>query len=555
MAAVISAVALTGMSWPTFLLAAVVFGTIAWRNRGGLASMRIARILTSLAVLIEVWIADGTDRAPMLAAGVLITCYFAYADLVAKALNIAYLQTAHLEVHRSRRQRLASPPTIATLMNLLAVVYVLAAAIPGTAASDGVFLAVVLAAFAWTVAAVAGNYLRRRREPHPVDASVMDAVERLAPKFVVHFAGAHASEYQLQMWLPYFEQVGDPYMVIVRDRYLFNGIAAQTQAPIVRVPAQSVLDKLLPESVGSCFYVNHAVKNAQMVKLDKYVHVQLMHGDSDKPISRSPVSQMYDRVFVAGQAGVDRYHRHGVDIPAYKFRRIGRPQLHEIHVGPRPEEPDAPPTVLYTPTWAGLTSDVDYSSLSEGRRIVEALLRREVRVIFRSHPYTASNKAYMELVEEIRGLIAADAAATGRDHWWGPRAETQVTLTECINAADVAISDISGTASDWLYCGRPLAMTDPRGIGEAYLEEFPLARAAYLLEPGAGNLEEVLDELLVSDSLAPLRAEVREYYLGDIAPGDLIDVFRAAVRETYAGAKAPIEDPEARWSPAEHADR
>ncbi|WP_051325557.1 CDP-glycerol glycerophosphotransferase family protein [Glycomyces tenuis] len=536
-AAVISAVALRGVSWPTYLLALVVFGTVAWQSRHSVASMRIARVLTALAVLIEAWIAGGTDHWPLLLAGVLVTCYFAYADIIAKALNIAYLLAVNLEVHRTRRQRMTTPPAIATLMNCLAVAYVLAAAVPQsapTAVTDTVFLIVTLAAFGWTGSAVLDNYLRRRRESHPVDAGVRDAVERLQPRFVIHFAGSRASEYQLQMWLPYFEQVGDPYLIIVRDRYLLDGIAERTDAPIVLVPAQSVLDHLLPDSVRSCFYVNHAVKNAQLIKLDKYIHVQLMHGDSDKAISRSPVSLMYDRVFVAGQAGVDRYHRHGVDIPNYKFKRIGRPQLHDLQVGPRPERDGDRKVVLYTPTWTGLTADVNYSSLPQGKRIVEALLRRDVDVVFRTHPYTRTNAAYQALADEIKELIAADAAGTGRAHLWGDKAESEVTLSECINAADVAISDISGTASDWLYCGRPFAMTDPKDFGPDYLAEFPLAKAAYLFDAEADNVEEVLDELLETDPKAGLRAEVREYYLGDIRPEDLVGVFVDEVKATYA---------------------
>jgi hypothetical protein len=562
-ATVISAVALRGMSWPTYLLAIIVFGVVAWRNRHSVASMRIARVLTALAVLIEVWIAGGTDHWPLLIAGVLITCYFAYSDIVAKALNIAYLLALNLEVHRTRRQRLSTPPAIATLMNCLAVAYVLAAAVPQTAptiVTDTVFLLATVAAVGWTGAAMIDNYLRRRRESHPVDAGVMAAVERLQPRFVIHFAGSRASEYQLQMWLPYFEQVGDPYLIIVRDRYLLAGIAERTDAPIVLVPAQSVLDHLLPESVRSCFYVNHAVKNAQLIKLDKYIHVQLMHGDSDKAISRSPVSLMYDRVFVAGQAGVDRYHRHGVDIPNYKFKRIGRPQLHDIQVGPREKREGGRPVVLYTPTWTGLTADVNYSSLPQGKRIVEALLRRDVEVIFRTHPYTRTNAAYQALADEIKEIIAADAAKTGRAHRWGAAAESEVTLSDCINAADVAISDISGTASDWLYCGRPFAMTDPKDFGSDYLAEFPLAKAAYLFDAEAGNVEEVLDELLETDPKAELRAEVREYYLGDIRPEDLVGVFVEEVKATYAepvrkiatgeSALQAAERPEALRSPA-----
>ncbi|WP_157930768.1 CDP-glycerol glycerophosphotransferase [Glycomyces xiaoerkulensis] len=521
---------------PAFLAAATVFVVVAWHDRRAIATRRIARILGALAVLIAAWRDSGLDRWPLLAAGGMLVLYFTYTDIVKRALDIYHLTTRHLDVHRTRREQLSAPASIAFAVNGLCLGFVFAAVVgtwPWAAGIDVVALVATVAVLGWTASVVLSNAIRRRAESHPVDTAVAEAVADLAPRFVVHFAGAPRSEYQIRMWLPYFDLVGDPYLVIVRDRYLLRRVASATEAPIVLVSDQSVLDRLLPESVGACFYSNHAVKNVQMIKLSEYMHVQLMHGDSDKAISRSPVSLMYDRVFVAGRAGVDRYHRNGVDLPEYKFRLIGRPQLHGISVGPRERDADEPPTVLYTPTWAGLHSDTDYSSLPEGRTIVEALLRRGVRVIFRAHPYTATSKAYLELADRIRELLAEDAARTGRDHWWGRRADAESTLTDCINAADAAVSDISGTASDWLYCGRPLAMTDPRGFRDRYVDQFPLARAAYLLEPDAGNLEQVLDRILVDDPLQAVRAEVREYYLGDIAPEDLIDVFRDEVRATY----------------------
>ena len=518
----------------TYGLAALVLAYAAWSSRDNVAALRTARILAVLSIAAAAWSEDST-RWAFLGSGVLLMLFFAVSQAVRQALRLAHLETAHLDVRRPLRDRSSTPRAVAVAVGAVSVLYALAAAAPEPVrmAADFGFALVTLAALVWTSRAVLANYLRRKRESHPIDDAVVEAVERLAPRYIVHFGGAPLSEYQIQMWLPYFDQIGDPYLVLVRDAHLLPGTAACTEAPIVLAPTQSVLDKLLPSSVRACFYSNHAQKNTALIRHGEYLHVQLMHGDSDKAISRSALALMYDRVFVAGQAGVDRYHRHGVDIPDYKFRKIGRPQLHGIKVGELKGE-RARPTVLYTPTWTGFTEDVNYSSLREGRRLVEALLKRDVDVIFRTHPYTKSNAAYFAYAEEIRERIAADAAKTGKSHRWGKAAEEEMTLSDCINAADVAISDISGSASDWLYGGRPFAMTDPKGLGEDYLEEFPLAEGAYLLDSDAGNVEAVLDELLVTDSKAAVRAEVREYYLGDIAPEDLFEVFAEAVRETYA---------------------
>jgi hypothetical protein len=518
-----------------YALAAAVLATTAWSYRDDLSAMRTARLIAVIAVLVAAW-SDTPQRWELITGCVLVAGFQAVAGAIRIALSLSHLETANLDVRRSLRNRAAAPVPIALVTGFTAVALPLAAAVPAgfRTVADWAALIIVLASLVWAGDAVVANLLRRRRESHPIDEAVVAAVERLQPKYVVHFGGARLSEYQIEMWLPYFDRIGDPYLVLVRDAFLMRGTVACTSAPVVLAPGQSVLDKLLPESVRACFYSNHAQKNTALIRHGELLHIQLMHGDSDKAISRSSLSLMYDRVFVAGQAGVDRYHRHGVDIPERKFRRIGRPQLHGIKVGPREKGPDEPPVLLYAPTWTGFTEDVNYSSLKEGKKIVEAALARGVAVHFRTHPYTSTNAAYQAHAEAIRALLAADASRTGLPHRWGAAAESQVSLADCVNAADAAVCDISGAASDWLYSGKPFAMTDPRGLRGGYLEEFPVAAGAYLLKPGAKNAEAVMKELFDTDSKAAQRATTREYYLGDHAPEDLFEVFADAVRETYA---------------------
>ncbi|MDA1358499.1 CDP-glycerol glycerophosphotransferase family protein [Glycomyces luteolus] len=531
-AAVLAAAAQVPLA--AYALAAAVLAATAWSPRED-PGTRTAKLLAVCAVLVAVWPADPARRA-LIVACLLAAGFLCVAGLVRTALGLAYLETVNLPVRRTFAQRAAEPRLVLSVVGAAAALLPFAAAAPSAVrlAADVAVLAAVLAALVWAAAAVVANLRRLRRESHPIDHAVVAAVEALQPKYIVHFGGARLSEYQIQMWLPYFDRIGDPYLILVRDAHLMRGTAACTSAPIVLAPAQTVLDKLLPASVRACFYSNHAQKNTALIRHGELLHVQLMHGDSDKAISRSALSLMYDRVFVAGRAGVDRYHRHGVDIPESKFRVIGRPQLHGIEVGERARAAGEAPVVLYAPTWTGFTEDVNYSSLKEGRRIVEALVARGASVIFRTHPYTRSNAAYQACADEIRSLLAADAARSGRPHLWGAAAESERSLADCVNAADAAVCDISGVASDWLFCGRPFAMTDPRGLREDYLEEFPLAAGAYLLEPGARNIEAVVGELLDTDSNASRRAEVREYYLGGSAPEDLFAVFADAVRETYA---------------------
>src|SRR5699024_9935482 len=166
-------------------------------------------------------------------------------------------------------------------------------------------------------------------------------------------------------------------------------------------------------------------------------HVHLNHGDSDKPSSYHPMIAMFDQVFVAGQAAVDRFARHGVVVPQEKFVRVGRPQVADIvdhTVDPLP----GAPTVLYAPTWRGGVRDMSFSSLPRGERVVQALLDAGVRVIFRPHPYWRRDKGSAAAVARIDALLAA-ASTPERPHVTSDRAAT-ASIVDNINRSDALVT-------------------------------------------------------------------------------------------------------------------
>ena len=101
-----------------------------------------------------------------------------------------------------------------------------------------------------------------------------------------------------------------------------------------------------------------------MVRFSQLTHIQMLHGDSDKASSYNPVTAMFDKVYVAGQAGIDRYAANGVYIDPAKFEIVGRPQVEKIRVAQGPIADLANQTVMYATTWSGLYTDMQYSSLA-----------------------------------------------------------------------------------------------------------------------------------------------------------------------------------------------
>jgi len=293
--------------------------------------------------------------------------------------------------------------------------------------------------------------------------------------------------------------------------------------PMVLCESVAEVDNIVVPSLRAAFYANNGMKNVHMVRFNQLTHVQLLHGDSDKASSYNPVTAMFDKIYVAGQAGIDRYAANNVYIDSEKFVIVGRPQVSTIATATGPVREMTHPTVLYATTWSGLYADADYSSVANGPKIVAELLRRGCTVIFRPHPLTRRTASLRMIASQIDQMLAADRAKTGRPHLYGTAATTTTSLIECFNKADAMISDVSGVASDFLYSGKPLAMTDMLGAGPRFALVNPLARAAYVLNRDASNLTEVLDNLLRADPLAETRLTVKKYYLGDFPAETYVD--------------------------------
>ncbi|MCZ7375693.1 CDP-glycerol glycerophosphotransferase family protein [Micromonospora sp. WMMC250] len=508
-------------------VAAVVASAVEQRVRPG-ADLVAETTLTAAAVLVGYWrrLDDGVDLALVATALVLL-------GLV---LLVGPLRTAgNLEMRTANLPVRTWTPVVAdqlgtALLGLLAVV-ALAAALTVPAVVPLVASLLVGAG----VGAVALDLARRRFRPGAGGGAVGRALRRHQPEFVLYFSAPPGSEYQVTMWLPYLERIGRPFLVMLREPEFLAPIAAATDAPVVYCPTLRAMDEALVPSLRAAFYVNHGAKNSHCIRFTQLTHVQLHHGDSDKAPSANPVSGIFDRIFVAGPAAIDRYARAGVQIPADKFVVVGRPQVESIQVRQEPARGLAHPTVLYTPTWTGHHADADYCSLPVAEQLLRRLLERGATVILRAHPYTTQNPASARQLGRLTELLAADRARSGRQHVFGAAAR-ELSLTECVNSSDALVSDVSGVISDYLYSGKPYAVTDMGGEGDRFVERFPLAGSGYVLHRDLSNMDGVLTDLLDTDPLAEARWATRRRYLGDFPAESYADAFLNAARRELTSA-------------------
>jgi hypothetical protein len=380
--------------------------------------------------------------------------------------------------------------------------------------------------------AVAGQQLVATRR-HAPEQAIRTALQALAPRYCLYFNGTPYAAYQVRMWLPYLQRTGESGVLVIRDPRFLPTALEISDLPVVLARSVESLAYVVVPSVGAVFYVNNDAKNSNGVRYTAVTHVHLGHGDSDKPASYAASTAMFDRIFVAGQAGVDRFAEHGVLVPTEKFELVGRPQVEGIEVRDTDAEVPTAPVVLYAPTWRGSLEDSLFGSLRAGERIVRALLAAGATVIFRPHPYSLRDAESRALITQIDDVLSA---ATDRPNVQST-ASARLSIFDCINASDAMVTDISSVASDYLYSNKPFAITDS-GDGDLR-KDYRVARAATLLPLDATDLSVAVAELLGPDTLRAERTEVRTYYLGAWPPQEYPDVFVAAARAVMAGGPRP----------------
>jgi hypothetical protein len=390
---------------------------------------------------------------------------------------------------------------------------------------------VVSAALQALVLLAAGLQLIGAYRAQPLRAAAARAaLVAYAPEFVLYTA-RRGGAYQLDMWVPHLQALGRRFVVVTRDPEALTSLGHTEGIPVIACPTWRDLDDAVVPSLRAAFYVNSVAANADFVTYRHMTHVYLGHGESDKALSHHPAHAMYDQVFVSGAAAVDRYARHGVQIPPERLVVIGSPQAATVQKAARPVREIATPTILYAPTWQGYNDDSSYSSLPHGVALVTALLDRPGAVIFRPHPFSRTRVEEAPLVKNIEQLLVEDARNTGRAHVWGVDEPFAATA----NRSDVMVADLSSVVTEYLASDKPLAIVDD-GDAQTFIERNPVAQAAYVVASDLGNLEAVLADLVGADPLRETRHAVLARYVG--AAGD--SAFQRAV---LAILDAPTRSP------------
>lgn len=476
----------------------------------------------ALLLVAMVAVTQAHERATMIAA-LAVVMVMALAHCGYRLLNSyrlrrwsALLQWRNLDVHRESIPGSAPSPRRATgaIGFLLAeLIYIGALLVldrdDPTAAIAGLLLAASVAVV--TIASAVVTWLRSPPPDRAAQANgaVLEALRSYGPEVVVYFSSPQSGTYALTVWTDVVNALRPRTVVLVRESVHLPALEALT-VPIVVLPTATDVEAFHLDSMRVVLYPTNVIRNNHMVRLPGLLHCFIGHGDSDKAGSFSPVSRMYDEIWVAGQAGVDRYRAAAEGFILDRLRIVGRPQLAHIRLG-EPLTPDRPLTVLYAPTWEGFFELSDYSSVAPmGVDLVSRLLGRGARVLYKPHPATGQRlKDATRVSDEIAELLES----AGGDSGVVPPAPG--ALYDAFNEADVVITDVSSVISDFLASRKPLVVTNPKRFsGDVFATMFPSTRACYVIEEPA-ELDGALDDVVRRDSMKEERERYAVYLLGE----------------------------------------
>ncbi|WP_344132246.1 hypothetical protein [Luedemannella flava] len=428
---------------------------------------------------------------------------------------------------------------------------------------SAIILATLTVAGVAGVAGMAAAHVGRNRhlgDADRVKAEIARQVAAFRPEVVVYFslAGDGTSTYQIDQWLPTLHKLPRRTLILVRERVHLPRIAP-TSLPILCVPTSADVQDLALPQARVVFYVAHAAKNIHMLRVRSARHVFINHCESDKEANYNRFARVYDEVWVAGPAARDRYRVAGGGAVADRdIVEVGRPQT--AGIAPAVAPGTRPFTVLYAPTWEGVASTFDVSSVrAAGAAIVTALLSLDppVRVIYKPHPLTGSrdpgaataSRKIAALVAEANARRAADPAFAADPSYVADTA-TRAAAAEQVRSLTARIAELAEPSGDRdeAQLARDHGRRDPAAFAELVACERQLREADWaavgrwshrVVTDRAPDLVSCYNEadLLVCDISAvasDFTVSDKPYVMANVSGID-DDTFRAA-NATAAGA-------------------
>jgi hypothetical protein len=351
-------------------------------------------------------------------------------------------------------------------------------------------------------------------------------------QIAVYFADAKVNLYQIRQWYGPLAELSQtfPVAIISRSPSAMLDLVEESPVPVVYLRQIADLENFIADQqLKIVFYVNQNSKNFQMMRYGRMWHVFINHGESDKMYMTTNQFKAYDFSLVAGEAARGRLRQKIWDYDVdQRTIMIGRPQADHF-VGELPYPPDDRTVVLYSPTWEGDREAAAYGSVvSHGVALASSILASDThRLIYRPHPRTGVIDA--EFKRANQAIIAAIAAANTRNPAARHVFDDGPTLGWQLEAADVAITDVSAMVYDRLATGKPLIVARPTSENADIDLGGYLGSAEWLDGDDAASIIEIIDRVQHSDEARERLEFWVKHHFGDTTDGVATHRFHEAV--------------------------
>jgi hypothetical protein len=364
--------------------------------------------------------------------------------------------------------------------------------------------------------AVARNEMARTTALHDVE-------------YVVYY-GEKNSESHYDMWNPVFSENPNSYISITRFTATWWEINEEPNVyPISSINQIEPLFARMPNLKAVFYPANNGV-NMQAIRNNNLTHVFLGHGDSNKASSANKVFRLYDEVWVAGQAHLDRFKRVPGDYSALKFKVVGQPWMKDW-LNALPDYAVEERTAWgYFPTWRGYYKNTNYSSLDLAKGIADAALEclsKDSIGFLKLHPWSSVDDvecideirmSYIpKKVKHVRPELAAgeEQAALDLDNSRLKRPDVGTQLRDVLKEPlRFVLCDISASVTECLYTNVPIFLYYPRPPA-LLADDFETQNAFCYLYRDVDELRQLLKRVITDedDYLADKRIEALNYYV------------------------------------------
>jgi CDP-glycerol glycerophosphotransferase (TagB/SpsB family) len=219
----------------------------------------------------------------------------------------------------------------------------------------------------------------------------------------------------INLWIDYFLQSDIKPIIYVRSKKLYD--LCKEKYNNLNIPILYIKNKILTyyiikkiNSIKAIFYLSNTGNVINMVKIDYVKHIFLGHGDSDKTASAHKFFRIYDEIWVASEAHIDRFKNANFRSEEMIFKKIGRPNLKElilkvdkdwkIRLGNKIN-------ILYLSTWEGYFKEHNYTSVNIIIEVFEKLSNFEIDHFgVKLHPFLGiKNKNYKKTPNKLRDFF------------------------------------------------------------------------------------------------------------------------------------------------------